>query len=275
MSHSYEELRRVALDILAGHERGSYGCNQYEHFKISVAEVLATRASGARVENARLDSADSELFLELFWSLFREGVITLGYNDSNREFPFFRVSSFGRKLLEGSDGGYFFHDVSSYEILIRTRIPTIDAVTLLYLKEAMQAFKSACLLSASVMVGVATEHSFLLLLEKIQNSGHASTFRKVFTERGILRQVNLFKRVLDSNLDVLPPRTKEDLDTQFVTILSMIRTFRNESGHPSGRIIKREQCFVLLQLFIPCCEKMYQIMDAFGEMPKDEGRAKK
>ncbi len=50
---------------------------------------------------------------------------------------------------------YFFHDVSTYEQLIRKEIPSIDDVTLLYLKEAMQAFRVGCLLSATVMLGVA------------------------------------------------------------------------------------------------------------------------
>jgi hypothetical protein len=103
MNHSYEELRNVAFDLLAGRERGSYGINQYQHFMIGVAEVLESRARNQIVANARLSSHDSELFLELFWDLFRQGIITLGYNDSNREFPFFRVSSFGKKLLENEN----------------------------------------------------------------------------------------------------------------------------------------------------------------------------
>lgn len=35
----------------------------------------------------------------------------------------------------------------------------------IYLQEAMQAFKAGCLLSATVMLGVAAEHTFLLTLE--------------------------------------------------------------------------------------------------------------
>jgi hypothetical protein len=59
-------------------------------------------------------------------------------------------------------------------------------------------------------------------------------------------------------------RIKEDLDTHFAGILSVIRTFRNQSGHPTGRIIDREQAYVLLQLFIPHCRKMYQLRDHLG-----------
>lgn len=263
MDHSYEELKDTALDILAGRERGSYGCDQYEHLKIGIAEVLESRARGQRVVNARLSNHDSELFLELFWDLFRQGIITLGYDDSNREFPFFRVSSFGKKLLSGQNP-YFFHDVTSYEKVIVSSVPEIEATTLVYLKEAMQAFMSGCLLSSSVMLGVATEHCFLKLLETVEaNPTHNSLFRNAFTQRVILQKLNKFKNILDQNLNILTPEVKEDLDTNFSGIVSMIRTFRNESGHPSGRVISREQCYILLQLFVPSCKKIYQLIDVF------------
>ena len=128
----------------------------------------------------------------------------------------------------------------------------------------MQGFKAGSVIAASVMLGVETEHSFLELPETIEaNSSHRATFKKANEERTILRKLNKFKNVLDQNLSILPSEAKEDLDTNFLGIVSMIRTFRNESGHPSGKMIDREQCFVLLQLFVPCCKKIYQLIDVF------------
>ena len=72
-----------------------------------------------------------------------------------------------------------------------------------------------------------------------------------------------FKTVLDGNLAALTAPIREDLDTHFTGILSVIRNFRNQSGHPSGQIISREQCYVLLQLFVPYAKKMYQLRDLF------------
>ena len=52
------------------------------------------------------------------------------------------------------------------------------AVTPTYLQEAMQAFRTGCILSATVMRGVATEHTFLLLMKTIENSpAHAARIR--------------------------------------------------------------------------------------------------
>jgi hypothetical protein len=260
MDHSYEEIRNVALDLLAGREKAAYDLSQYENLKIGVASVFLNREMGSIHHNPNLSAGDSETFLEVFWGLFRDAVITLGLNDSNREFPFFRVSDFGKRLLNGGQA-YFFHDVSSYERVTRTEIPNIDDVTLLYLKEAMQAFRAGCILSSSVMLGVATEHTFLLLLEEIsKNPSQSQVFANVDQERTILSKVNKFKNILDQQLKSLPPEIKEDIDTNFAGILSIIRNFRNQSGHPTGHIIDREQCYILLQLFVSYCKKMYQLM---------------
>lgn len=269
MDHTYEELRAVALDVLAKREKTRWPPDQYENLMLGVADVLYRREVNSQHRpqpsggSALLSAADRELLLEVFWGLFREGAITIGMNDSNREFPFFRVSAFGRRILEGQQA-YFFHDVSSFTKTIQTEVPKIDSVTMMYLQEGMQAFRSGCILSSTVMLGVATEHTFLLLMEVIDNNpAHTATFAAVGKERTILQKVNKFKHILDQQRKSLPGPVLEDLDTHFAGILSIIRNFRNQSGHPTGKIVDREQAYVLLQLFVPYCRKMYQLMDHF------------
>jgi hypothetical protein len=276
MAHSYEELRTAAFDVLSGRVQAQYEPSQYGHLVIGIAATLLNREGqgGYRREpfefgepasrDRTLEPEDADTFLEVFWDLFREGVITLGLNDDNREFPFFRLTGLGKRIVAGEDG-YFVHDVSGYEGRIVKEIPKIDPVTLLYLKEALQAFRSGCVLSATVMLGVATEHTFLLLIEIIERSAkHQTTFAAVSKERTILQKVNRFRHILEQQTKSLPPEVKEDLDTRFSGILSVIRNFRNQSGHPSGTIIDREQAYVLLHLFPSYCKKMYQLMDHFA-----------
>jgi len=267
MSHTYEEIRAVALDILARREQVPYDLNQYEHLSLGIGQVFARREGWLRHGHFGaaypLDAQDKEILLELFWDFFRQGIISLGMNDSNREFPFFRLTRRGQQLAQGQEA-YFFYDISSYEAAIRKEVPAIDDTTLLYTKEAMQAFRAGCMLSATVMLGVSVEHTFERLIEHIEgHSTHKTTFASVFTERGLLRRFNKFRNIIDSVARGLPPAIKEDLDTHFAGILSVIRTYRNESGHPSGKIIDREQVFVLLQLVIPYNKKLYQLREHF------------
>ena len=250
-----------------GGEQVFYTPSQYEHLSLGVGHVFAKREDKIRPGHAAatypLAREDKDLLLELFWDLFRQGVITLGLDDNNREFPFFRLTRLGQQLAGGQEA-YFFHDVSSYETAILREIPDIDNITLLYLKEAMQAFRAGCMLSATVMLGVSVEHTFELLLEQLErHNSHKATFSTVFRERSLLKKFNKFRAIIDSLITTLPGEIKEDLDTHFAGILSVIRTYRNESGHPTGKIIDREQTFVLLQLFITYSKKQYQLMHHF------------
>lgn len=269
MDHSYEEIRAAALDILAGRERCKYEATQYESLMADVAEVLVRRGGNGGLRGSlygmdqQLSESDKLLFQEAFWDLFLQRIITIGLDDSNREFPFFRVSSHGKRILDNQET-YFFHDVATYEKRIRERVPAINSATLVYLKEAMQAFRAGCILSATVMLGVATEHTFDLLLETILgNPKFTARFGDIGKERSILRRANGFKKIVDSDMSLIPATLREDLETQFAGILSIIRSYRNESGHPTGRIIDREQAYVLLNLFVPYCEKMYGLMTHF------------
>jgi hypothetical protein len=269
MDHSYEEIRTVVIDIVGGQESVKYSPNQYAHLLSGAAKVLKRR-EGSTVspsllhQEPQLSGNDAELLREVFWDLFRQGIITLGCDNANREFPWFKVSSFGKKILENQNV-YFFHDLESYTKLIRSNVPNLDAITLLYLQEAMQSFKSGCMLAATVMLGVASEHSFLLLVEAAENSPkYGGHFGNVSKERTILQKFRKFRTVFEKNvLTDLPGEIKENLDIEFDGILSVIRTFRNDSGHPSGKILEREQTYVLLQMFVPYCRKVYQLMGFF------------
>jgi hypothetical protein len=245
MDHTYEEIRSVTIDILAGREQTAYSPEQFASVLHGVGEVLERREGRGgqdRHHEPQTSASDRELVREVFWDLFRQGIITLGLNDSNREFPFFKVSQFGKRILE-NENTYFFHDLSTYTTLIKSNVPNINDTTLLYLQEAMQSFKSGCMMAATVMLGVASEHSFLLLLEAAEaNSTYGSKFANAVKQRTILQKFRKFKAALDQHImGDLPSEIKEDLDIDFAGILSVIRTFRNDSGHPTGKILEREQ----------------------------------
>ncbi len=269
MDHTYEEIRNVVIDIIAEREKVDYSPNQYQHLVLGVAEVFQRREGRAAAsplyhQEPQLSGNDSDLLREVFWDLFRQNIITLGADNSDPMFPWFAVSHVGKKIL-ANENPYFFHDLESYTNLIQSNVPRINNITLLYLQEAMQSFKSGCMLAATVMLGVASEHSFLLLVEAAETSPkYGSHFAAVSKERMILQKFRKFRAALEKIvLADLPGEIRENLDIEFDGILSVIRTFRNESGHPSGKILEREQTYVLLQMFVPYCKKLYQLMDFF------------
>jgi hypothetical protein len=265
MDHSYEEIRSVVLEIILGTEKTGYEVNQFQHLIGGVEEVLERRA-GRPVERhgglKGLSPNDANLVREAFWDLFLQRIITIGVDDSNRTFPFFSLSHSGRRLLEG-ENPYLFHDVDSYTQLINGLVPDLSSVTLLYLQEAAQAFRSGCLLAATVMVGVASEHTFLLLLEALESHPtYGPHFVGVAAKRTVLEKFRAFQAAFNSHIKKsLPRKLSENIETELEGILSVIRRFRNDAGHPSGDIPSREQTYMLLQIFIPYCQRVYGVLD--------------
>ena len=241
----------------------------FNHLKIGVAAALTRRGlqpprppSSFQAEDA-LDYSDSSLLRQLYWEFFRQGLITPGKDDSNANFPWFALTAFGRRVFAGGDS-YFVHDVTGYEGRLKREIPAIDPVTLLYLKESLQAFRSDCVLSSTVMLGVATEHTFGLLAETIDsNPQYRDIYAPAAKDRSILRRVEKFRQILEPRMGELPQAAREGLITNFLGIQEIIRGFRNDSGHPSGKIVDREQAHALLLLFPLYCRKIYELMDFF------------
>jgi hypothetical protein len=217
MSHSFEEIRSAAVDLLSGRETPSAFIGtptQQAHLKAAIAELLMKR-DGLRPQFGQfheLDREDDLLADEVFWDLFRQGVITPGLNNANPNFPFFRVSRLGQKILADKQSAYI-HDVSSYEAALRSQVPNIEPAVLVYALEAMNAYRSNCNLSAAVMIGVASEAAFLSLLDVIQtNAKWSTTFRKVLAERQMLPKLNQFTKAVQSHIEQLPSEVREDFD---------------------------------------------------------------
>jgi hypothetical protein len=269
--HSYEEIRKAAINILARRWKsdvppGYKVPDYYDNFREAVGNVLNTGEAGytTNPHANTMSINDKDILIEVFWDIFREGIITLGTSDKIRDFPYFRVAQYGTKIIENKDM-YFFHDVSSYESVIKDNIPEIDEVTLLYLKEAVQTFYSGCYLASSVMLGVASEHTLLLLFEKFDNK---QTPDKKIKGRNISDKFSNFKNKLNHNIAnksiTVPYDIKESIDDNLEGIMNAIRRFRNDTGHPTGKTINKEQCFINLTLFILYCRTAYQLMDCLS-----------
>lgn len=105
MNHSYEEIRSAAFEILSERAPSTYPLNQYPHLKIEVGKVLDAydklppKPPSSYPADSALTKEDAETLREVFWDLFRQGILTLGKDETNNTFPFFRVTSHGVKAV--------------------------------------------------------------------------------------------------------------------------------------------------------------------------------
>src|SRR5215470_1227584 len=163
--HTYEELRSLVIDILL---RRDPNINQLWPLLSTVADELKQRHGISDPESNPADylhKDDKALFIEIFWDLFRQGVITLGLADANTSgWPWFHLSRFGETAL-ARQNPYRFHDTSSYIAMVKSAVPDLSADAELYLEEACAAFYADCLLASTVMLGVAAEAEFLRVVD--------------------------------------------------------------------------------------------------------------
>jgi hypothetical protein len=194
--------------------------------------------------------------------LFRQGFITLGMNDSNPNWPWFRLSHFGQQTLQ-SQNPYRFHDTASFLAMVKKEVPDISTEAVTYLDEAVAAFYAGCLLASCVMIGGAAEAEFLRLIDVAASSAtHGSIFVPVKKLAFIRPKITKFHGLLKPLITTLPRSATEDLETNLTMIQSVLRIARNEAGHPTAATPEREQVYVFLQLFVPFARQLMRLRKA-------------
>jgi hypothetical protein len=192
---TYEEVRDAMVDILTGREQVTQMPRHWVDLQNETALALDRRAGRSLPDQhglslVRLSADDAELVRDVFWDLFRQGFITLGLDDSNPQWPFFRLSHFGKtRLATGT---------STYIAMVRLHAPALDPITQMYLEEAVSSFYAGCHLASAVMLGIAAEKMFTDLLDVgLANPSQAPRFQGTVRERHVLPKMARFLRELD------------------------------------------------------------------------------
>lgn len=264
MPESYEELRHIVVECILTATRP----NEKRQWDVLVQHVAAALAQRAGVPHepaidrgVPLPDEDAELVREIFWDLFRQGYITLGADQINATWPWFKVSRFGQTALRTQEP-YRFHDTSSFIKLVKQTTPDISSEAETYAEEAVAAFYAGCLLASCVMIGGAAEAEFLRLMGVASQGPHAKTFASVSKERFIRGKIEKFQNALQAIVKQLPRDAVEDVETNFSMIQSVLRIARNDAGHPTGSKPTREQVYVFLQLFVPFVRQLMRLRKA-------------
>jgi len=177
------------------------------------------------------------MVLEVFWELARVGVIVPGNSTEGAHagFPWFRLTAYGRRVLETGD--YFPHDKSGFIARLKHRVPNADPTVMAYLDESLQTFSTGNNVAAMVMLGVAAERVFILLCDSLVGALSSTTDKAKFEQ---VRKGLSMKPKVDWVHDKFqrlqqPPRRNgfPDNATLLVTgLYDMIRNQRNDLGHP-------------------------------------------
>ena len=268
--HGYKELRDVVISVML--EANDNGVDRFE--KLLEKAALELRKQDALEHGpqhsshgsaAQLHPNDAELVLEIVWDLFRQGILTLGASVSNPGWPWLRLSRFGEYALQL--GPHPFHNNTGFMQALRSEAAGISPDTVVYLREAVTAFYTDCLLSTCVMLSIAAESEFLKLLYAAKNSRvYGRYFSRIADGLNIATKISQFKEAMAPIRTLLPKSATDELDHNLNTIQSVIGTARNPSGQPSGALPpSRDQVYLYLQLFIPFAEQAMRLRQELNE----------
>jgi hypothetical protein len=186
-------------------------------------------------------SNDHEEFLRLqvdvFWELVTEGIVVPGNGPAQPNLPWFRVTPYGRRVLESTQ--YEPYDPTGYVASLQQRIgSTVDLTVLAYIDESLQTFVRGRTVAAMVMLGVAAERVFDLLCESLVNAlGNAAEkqkFSALLNRFAMKPKVDWVHAKLREVQDRKPKNEgfPENSALMVTAIYDIMRAQRNDLGHP-------------------------------------------
>lgn len=174
-----------------------------------------------------------EATLTCFYDLFRNGILSWGYNFSSPEPPFCHLTEQGRKALE-----HLSRDPSNpegYLAFLKDK-SDLNPIAESYIKEAIHTYNTNCYKACAVMIGAATESLILTIKEIIilkMNELNKEIPKKLNT--WIIKNViDEIEEILKQKKNEIPKKLFEAFESYWPAFTHQIRTVRNESGHPSS-----------------------------------------
>ena len=270
----YEEMRRIVLgNILSKQEPGQYATILNAVAKTLVEQGFCketdTYCSSFPRQYLDLAERDANLVNEIVWDLIIERVLAIGLNKANPDWPFLRLTEYGKTLVNSGES-VIIHDVDGMVSLLKTSIPQCDSIIVTYFTECLETYRINSLLASSVMLGCAAEKlicilfdSYLVWLKKVSEKEYNKL--KNAESRVIARKFDELTSSMKSHRIEMPDALLSDYDLTINSVFTIIRKNRNDAGHPTGKTISREELRLTAYVFIEHCKQTYRLIDYFKQ----------
>lgn len=241
----------------------------FDHLRHASADQFSPRGLISILESP----TDSDLLAlqQIIHELYVGGIIVPGpairsntmMSAQFMQWPFYQVTLYGRTVLAETE--YVPHDPDAYIEQLKSEISELDEVIVRYLEQALGCFRINYLLASAVMLGCAAEKAMLLLIEAfphtIVNSSDRQKYEKEIQKQWMIsRKYSTFWKKLAPMASSLPNNLGDDLHTILDRIFDLIRTTRNEAGHPTGRNIDKQTMQANFLLFPTYCKRAYGLI---------------
>lgn len=205
------------------------------------------------------------------WDLVLKGVIVPGVGLSNPNFPFYQVTSYGKKVIE--EDWFTIHDSGQFISSLVERYGDPGKVAKIFLDECLNAFNKGLYRASVMMLGVATEEIMVMVmtvfLDRVLKGAEKTKFEKLLHSKklGIAAKTDEFSKRLLPKLELLRGDLRDGLETDLNGMAAIIRRARNDVGHPKEIYVERDEAAGLIQMFPPYWRKSAALMNLWTKKP--------
>lgn len=235
--------------------------------EIAITKGLMANPTRAGQNEIRYTETSNRMMSEAIWECVKFGILLPRLKNN---LNCFYLTIYGIQALSNDvpvpcePNGYLEH--------LNKNIPSIDEVIFRYAKESIYAYNNDLLLSATTSIGAAAEKSLLLLIEAFTSYLPTEKEKTGFTSKTkgkfIKIQFEEFKKSFDGhkgNIEKDAKELVEGMDIMINGIFDLLRKNRNDTGHPTGKELPKEEVFILLRFFITYVKKVYDLIDYFNK----------
>lgn len=204
--------------------------------------------------------------MSAIWSLIGQGLAYIDHSQPSPDNWRVELSESGRRAAD--DEQVNPDDAGAYIDRLRQRVPDASPTVLMYADESVRSYMNRCYLASAVMLGVASEAAFLEMATAFGSWLPVGQHQKYVQLIGnphanFISKFGEFRKRLEPFRTDLPSDLADGLTLTLDAVLDLLRIYRNDAGHPTGKSLDREQAFINLQMFSRYLEKLYALKTVF------------
>lgn len=200
--------------------------------------------------------------MEAVWALIGQGLAYIDYSQPAVENWSLHLTDAGRAAADDEEVNP--NNPENYLNRLSKDVPELSVVARQYTEEALRAYNARLYRASAVMLGVASEAAVLEVA-----SSFATTLSEVESRRfmecigsrrqNITAKFSAFREKLQSRKNELPSELKDGLDLTVNSVADLLRTYRNDAGHPTDRAVDRDDAYTHLCLFVRYARRLYAL----------------
>lgn len=211
-------------------------------------------------------------FMAAVWSLIAQGLAYIDFSQSAPENWNLFLTESG--WAAARDEEINPDNSGDYLKRLEEKAPKASQAIKQYAREAIMTYNARCYLASAVMLGVASEAAFIEMAlsfgKWLPNSQGQKFIGLIDNPRAnYIQKFDEFRKRIEPIRPDLPGELADGMVLTLDSVLDLLRIYRNDAGHPTGKQVSREDAFINLQMFARYLEKLYALKDFFDANHKE------